>query len=122
MRTQGRKEVAEAVLIAGLTTLVTGVLNWCMECAQSALERHKEKQMIFKHIPVSSSNVLSVAYHGPTKTLQVHFKDKAGKLSGTYDYTPVEGPTFEGLLKAESVGKYLRANVITNPAVTCRRV
>jgi hypothetical protein len=37
----GRKEIVEAVLIAGLTTLVTGIVNAGLDAARAAAERKK---------------------------------------------------------------------------------
>lgn len=52
-------------------------------------------------IPVKSSAIQAVAYDVEDKTLTVRFKQGA-----EYDYYDVPKEKFEGLLKAESVGKY----------------
>lgn len=42
METQGRKEVCEAVLIAALSALATGLINWGVESAKAAAKRSQE--------------------------------------------------------------------------------
>ncbi len=41
MNTQGRKEVGEAVLIAGLTALVTGLVSWGIEKLKQRKKRRR---------------------------------------------------------------------------------
>ena len=58
--------------------------------------------------PVTSSNVAAVGYDADTLTLAVEF------LNGsTYHYSNVSEATFNDLLNAESVGKYL--NMMIKP-------
>lgn len=57
--------------------------------------------------PVRSSNVESVGYDAPTQTLAVQFK--GGKV---YHYFDVPQEVHSGFGKAESVGKYIGANVV----------
>jgi hypothetical protein len=64
-----------------------------------------------KHItlkPVKSSNVESVGYDAATKQLAVKFKS-GGK---TYVYDDVPPEVHHDLNKAESVGKFIGANVV----------
>ena len=57
-------------------------------------------------VPVSSSNVASVAYERSTQTLAVTFLH-----GGTYHYSGVPEDIYLGLLSAESVGSFLHQNV-----------
>lgn len=55
--------------------------------------------------PVTSSQVESIGYDAATKVLAVKFK------SGMYEYDGVPPEVHDGILKAESVGKFLGAHV-----------
>jgi len=43
MKTQGRKEIAEAVLIAALTTLVGGLITWGLEALKGSVKKEEPK-------------------------------------------------------------------------------
>jgi len=64
-------------------------------------------------MPVSSSNVSAVGYDAEFARLFVEFTSGA-----TYRYDGVEKDLYETLLKAESVGKFLNANIKGNYATT----
>lgn len=66
----------------------------------------REKETIMNRIPVSSSNVASVGYDPDSQILEVEFKDNA-----IYHYFDVPQHIYDGLRSAESVGKFLHANV-----------
>jgi hypothetical protein len=55
---------------------------------------------------VDSSNVESVGYDEESSTLQVEFKN-----GGVYQYFDVPEEVFIGLRDADSVGRYLNANI-----------
>lgn len=57
--------------------------------------------------PVKSSNVDAVGYDAASQTLQVRFK--GGK---TYDYAGVPAAVNTALNQAESVGRFIAANVV----------
>lgn len=57
-------------------------------------------------IDVDSSNVSRVAYHEDTETLAVQFHN-----GGLYTYSDVSEHTYQNLIGADSVGKYLN-NVV----------
>ena len=57
-------------------------------------------------VSVSSSNVVSVGYDAGSSTLEVEFKD-----GSIYQYHSVPSEHFDAMLSAESVGKYLNANI-----------
>lgn len=58
-------------------------------------------------ITVNSTNIDSVGYNADTQTLTVKFK-----VSGqTYEYLNVPQTLYEGLLTAESKGKYINDNI-----------
>jgi hypothetical protein len=59
-----------------------------------------------KRIPVSSSNVAAVGYDPNTQTLQVEFN--SGSI---YQYFDVPQTIYEALISAESVGKFLNAQI-----------
>lgn len=55
---------------------------------------------------VDSSNVEAVGYDEDSSTLQVEFKN-----GGVYQYFDVPEVVFIGLRDADSVGRYLNANI-----------
>lgn len=57
-------------------------------------------------IPVSSSNIASVGYDPNTQTLEVEFN--SGSI---YQYFDVAQTIYEALISAESVGKFLNAQI-----------
>jgi len=56
--------------------------------------------------PVGSSNIASVGYDAPERVLEVEFKK-----GGVYRYKGVSQNTHDGLMAAESKGKYFYANI-----------
>ena len=56
---------------------------------------------------IKSSQASQAGYDPATKTLAVEFKK-----GGVYHYAGVSQETYDGLMKAESFGKHLRAHVI----------
>jgi hypothetical protein len=104
LKPQGRKEVAEAVVIAALSSLATGLMHLGFRRGEvqgvAGPQEAKEGQM--KHTQVESSNVHSIG-HDPEKMLmEVTFKN-----GGTYVYSDVSVAAFAGLLLAPSVGSHL---------------
>jgi hypothetical protein len=57
-------------------------------------------------IPVSSSNVETIAYDEDSSTLQIEFKN-----GSIYQYFDVPANVFAELRNADSIGKYLAANI-----------
>lgn len=57
--------------------------------------------------PVKSSNIESVGYDAPTGDLHVKFKSGGD----TYVYHGVPAGVPQSMLKAESIGSFLQANV-----------
>jgi hypothetical protein len=57
-------------------------------------------------IPVSSSNVATVGYDSKTQTLEIEFNN-----GGVYQYFDVSQEIYEALISADSVGKFLNANI-----------
>ena len=67
-------------------------------------------------ITVNSTNIDSVGYNADTQPLTVKFK-----VSGqTYEYLNVPQTLYEGLMTAESKGKYINENIRSQ--FTYRRV
>jgi hypothetical protein len=65
---------------------------------------------------VKSSQIAAVGYDAGAQTLAVQF------VRGyTYHYTPVPEAVYQGLLAAESVGKFFGANVKNAPEIKCTR-
>lgn len=60
-----------------------------------------------KFSPVSSSNINAVGFDSVTGILGIEFK--SGK---TYYYTGVGADTHQALIGADSIGKYVRENII----------
>lgn len=62
---------------------------------------------MIRMIAVESSMVHSIGYDPDTKRLRVKFKD-----GGLYAYTGVPQSVYDKLMDAQSIGKFMRANVI----------
>lgn len=60
-----------------------------------------------KLITVESSMIHAVGYDAETQTLEVIFNS-----GGIYRYEDVPPEEYEGLMNAESKGRYMRANII----------
>jgi hypothetical protein len=67
-------------------------------------------------ITVNSTNIDSVGYNADTQTLTVKFK-VSGQI---YEYLNVPQTLYEGLMTAESKGKYINDNIRSQ--FTYRRV
>lgn len=59
-----------------------------------------------KRVPVESGNVASVGHDPHTNTLEVEFKG-----GGVYSYHGVDADKHAALMKADSVGKFINANI-----------
>lgn len=59
-----------------------------------------------ERISVSSSHVRAIGYDEETQTLEVEFNNGA-----VYQYSDVPKEEHEGLMNADSKGKYMHANV-----------
>lgn len=55
---------------------------------------------------VSSSNISAIGYDGDNQVLEVEFTNGA-----VYSYSGVPSGEYEGLMNADSKGKYLHANI-----------
>ena len=67
-------------------------------------------------IDVESSMIRSVRYDSETQTLTVQFS-----RGGVYSYADVPPEEYDGLMAAESKGKYMHANIRTSYAYTKQR-
>lgn len=56
--------------------------------------------------PVSSSNVASIGYDEDSQTLEIEFND-----GSVYQYFGVPSGEHDGIMNADSKGKYLNANI-----------
>ena len=59
-----------------------------------------------QRVPVNSSNLVSVGYDAPSKTLEIEFKQHR-----IYQYSQVPQSIHTGLMHAKSHGKYFAANI-----------
>jgi len=59
-----------------------------------------------ERISVNSSNVSSVGYDANSQTLEIEFNN-----GGVYQYSGVPESVYEGMIGAESKGKYFHANI-----------
>lgn len=59
--------------------------------------------------PVESKNVAAIGYDPATSTLAVQFKHGAGAI---YHYPGVSADLHDKIHKAESIGKFVTANVV----------
>jgi hypothetical protein len=56
--------------------------------------------------PVSSSNIAAIGYDEDNQILEVEFNDGA-----VYQYSGVPSSEYDGIMNADSKGKYLHANI-----------
>lgn len=59
-----------------------------------------------ERILVNSSNVSSVGDHADSQTLEIEFNS-----GGVYQYSGVPESVYEGMMGADSKGKYFHANI-----------
>ena len=59
-----------------------------------------------ERILVNSSNVSSVGYDADSQTLEIEFNS-----GGVYQYSGVPESVYEGMMGADSKGKYFHANI-----------
>ena len=59
-----------------------------------------------ERISVNSSNVSSVGYDANSQTLEIEFNN-----GGVYQYSGVPESVYEGMMGADSKGKYFHANI-----------
>jgi hypothetical protein len=59
-----------------------------------------------ERISVNSSNVSSVGYDADSQTLEIEFNN-----GGVYQYSGVPESVYEGMMGADSKGKYFHANI-----------
>jgi hypothetical protein len=56
--------------------------------------------------PVSSSNIRSIGYDEDCQVLEIEFND-----GSIYQYSGVPSSEYDGMMSADSKGKYLHANI-----------
>lgn len=71
-----------------------------------------EKAKLIELKPVNSTNIGGIGYSDEHHLLKVAFKNKTGY--STYLYENVEPELYDGICKAESIGKALSENIIKN--------
>ena len=59
-----------------------------------------------ERISVNSSNISSVGYDANSQTLEIEFIN-----GGVYQYSGVPESVYEGMMGADSKGKYFHANI-----------
>ena len=59
-----------------------------------------------ERISVNSSNVSSVGYDADSQTLEIEFNN-----GGVYQYSGVPESVYQGMMGADSKGKYFHANI-----------
>jgi len=59
-----------------------------------------------ERVPVTSSNVRSIGYDSDSQTLEVEFND-----GSVYQYYGVPDNEHEGIMNADSKGKYLNSEI-----------
>jgi len=64
-------------------------------------------------IPVESSQIHSIGYDEPTKTLRIQFKNSKGEPGSLYSYANVPPELHVNFMAAESKGKFFGANIKT---------
>lgn len=68
-------------------------------------------------IKVDSSQLEAVAYDAENKVLQVEFKG-----GSVYEYENVEPSIHEGLMKAESIGRFFNQNIKKNIDIKYKKI
>ena len=64
-----------------------------------------------------SSNLAEAGYNGERMTLEIKFHN-----GSIYQYCPITRAGWEGLMKAESKGKYFIKNIRSNPDISYQEV
>jgi len=64
-----------------------------------------------------SSNIAEIGHNGEKMTLEIKFH--SGSI---YQYWPITNEGWEGLMKAESKGKYFADNIRKNPQINYKEV
>jgi hypothetical protein len=59
-----------------------------------------------ERIPVTSSNIRAIGYDSDSEILELEFND-----GSVYQYSGVPATEYEGMMNADSKGKYLHANI-----------
>lgn len=77
--------------------------------SKKLIDKIRQEEKTFKRISVESSNICSVGYDLKSQTLEIEF------LNGSvYQYFDVPQQIFDGLMSAESHGKYFVVNIRSN--------
>jgi len=65
---------------------------------------------------VDSSNIDSIGRDPETGTVAIAFKNKAGEVTGTYNYSGIPEETFEKMRASDSIGQFFHQNIKGNAA------
>jgi hypothetical protein len=76
------------------------------DAANRALARDKRRLYIMERTPITSTTLNAVGYDEDSQTLEMEFK-----TGSVYQYAGVPSSEFEGLMNADSKGKYFNANI-----------
>lgn len=71
---------------------------------EATLDEILKEPEVMQHIPVQSSNIVSIAYSEPRELLEVIFNG-----GGKYQYSEVPHHVFDEFAKAESKGKFFQS-------------
>lgn len=63
-------------------------------------------ETIVERTPVSSSNIASIGYDEDNQILEIEFND-----GSVYQYSGVPSSEHDGIMRADSKGQYLNANI-----------
>lgn len=72
--------------------------------------------------PVNSRQIAAVGHDAPTETLAIQFHGKGDKPGSIYHYSPVPAGMYQGLISAESVGKFFGAHIKGKDGIKYQRV
>jgi hypothetical protein len=64
------------------------------------------RETLVERTPVSSSNIAAIGYDEDSQVLEIEFND-----GSVYQYSGVPRSEYDGIMNADSRGKYVNANV-----------
>lgn len=71
---------------------------------------------------VNSSQIMAVGYDASAETLAIQFWAKGKTPGSVYHYTPVPLGMYQGLVAAESVGKFFGQHIRGKDGIACRKI
>lgn len=73
-----------------------------------------KKKIVIERQPVESSHVKSIGYDKENRILEVEYNKPPGTV---WRYSPITEDAWNDLQNADSVGKWIHANIKDNPTI-----